>query len=210
MALKHHAATQFFFDFQAARGGCAPTTPGGRPFCEQTTHPREPDFSSVPRLGFEHDSGRFVHALSKQCQPAPERGRGGFRMGRTQPHGIAEHHRTALAPNFGFHPACVEWLFRASRPKRHQPAPRRAAHGAKSFAGPFHTKLWREHDFGGTFPRFGSRFLWSGRAVWIGVRPCARPGTGSKGLTEGGGGFRMLTDARFCSFDALLFFQFVT
>ena len=25
------------------------------------------------------------------------------------------------------------------------------------------------HDFGGTFPRFGSRFLWPGRAVWIGV-----------------------------------------
>ena len=77
---------------------------------------------------------------------------------------------------------------RARRPKQHQPAPRRPAHGQKGFAGPFHTKLWGEHDLGGTLPRFGSRLRWSGRAVWIGVRPCDRPGPGRRGAQRVVGG----------------------
>ena len=47
MALKHHAAPQFFWIL--GRDG-APTAPGGRPFCEPTTHGCEPDFQHNPRL----------------------------------------------------------------------------------------------------------------------------------------------------------------
>ena len=57
-------------------------------------------FASRPRAGeslisgcalptFRARFGQIGPSLSNQCRQAPERGRGGFRMGRTQPHGIA-------------------------------------------------------------------------------------------------------------------------
>ena len=142
MALKHHAAP-IFLDFGPARRDGAPTAPGGRPFCEPTTH-------GCPVL--EPDVGPIAPCLSNRCQPAPERGRGGFRMGRTQPHQIAGH-GPAAAPIFSTQPPVM--LSACSGPpgqKATQPAPRRAAHGQKGFAGPFHTKLRRAHDFGGHVP----------------------------------------------------------
>ena len=117
-------------------------------------------------------------------------------MGRTQPHGIVGQHGAAQPSDFWCSPPYVLPSLPGPPAKSSTAKP---AQGRKGCPGPLRTKLWRQHDFGGTSPTFGSRILWLARAVWIGVRPCDRPGPGLKGGTEDGGGFRMLTDARLCS-----------
>ena len=109
-------------------------------------------------------------------------------MGRTQPPKIAEHRGTALPSFFGVHPAYLLHSSPAPPAKSGPASSRRPTLGPKGFAGPFYTKLWRQHDFSGASPRFGSRLRWSGRAVWIGVRPCGRPGPGRRGAQRVVGG----------------------
>ena len=141
-----------FFGFWARPPGWCPDGPR-RPAVLRADHARmRARFSAQPPLVLEPDVGRIAPCLSNRCQPAPERGRGGFRMGRTQPHRIAGH-GPAAAPIFSTQPPVM--LSACSGPpgqKATQPAPRRAAHGQKGFAGPFHTKLRRAHDFGGHVP----------------------------------------------------------
>ena len=177
-----------FFGFGSRPGRVCPGDARRPPVLRPDHAPATVPFPSVPCLGFEHDSDRFAASLSKRCQPAPERGRGGFRMGRTQPPKIAKHHGTAPPSFFGVHPVYLLHTSSAAPAKSGPASSRRPAHGPKGFAGPFYTKLWRQHDFSGTFLTFGSRILWLGRAVWIGVRPCDRPGPGRRGAQRVVGG----------------------
>ena len=116
---------------------------------------------------------RFRASRPKRCQPAPERGPGGFRMGRTQPHGIAGHHGPAASPIFNVNPANDERLFRTRRPTAAQPAPRRPARGQRGLAERLRAELWRAHDFGGYVPRFGSKIRGLGRSLSVGGEPVA-------------------------------------
>ena len=157
MPLKHHAAPQFFWILKPLGEGAS----------------RRPSPVCVPRLGFEHDVGRIAPSLSNRCQQAPERGRGGFRMGRTQAHGVAGHRG---APCFCFaHPAG-------------QP---RARAGAKAWLRSFAPDCGERTISAGTSPRFGSRFLGFRRSVSIGGEPVAivacllRSALWGAGLVEG-------------------------
>ena len=140
MALKHHAAPQFFRISDPPRKGApGPRAPAAGRFA---IPPRigETSVSESPSLGFEHDFGRIAASLSNRCRPAPERGRGGFRMGRTQPHGIDEPHGTAPAPIFGVRPAycqeselaCCIWL-NDVRARPRKASPRRASSSSSPF-----------------------------------------------------------------------------
>ena len=93
-----------------------------------------------------------------------------------------------------FHPAC-----RARRPKAAQPGPHNAE---KAVPGRFAPNCGEGTISVGRSLGFGSRFQWPGRAVWIGVQPCGRPGPGRSGpqrLVGGLGCSLMLGDARLCS-----------
>ena len=68
MALKHHAAPQFFWILNPPGEGAPRRHPAAARFA---TRPRTSESPSVPRLGFEHESGQFAAALSNRCQPAP-------------------------------------------------------------------------------------------------------------------------------------------
>ena len=126
-----------FFGFWARPPGSCPDGPRQPAVLRAdhaTVHLR---FRAAPHLGFEHDFGRIAPPLSDRCQPAPERGRGGFRIGRTQPHGIAGHHGLAAVPIFNFTPAKVAPLFRARRRKATQPARERPREAKAALPGCF-------------------------------------------------------------------------
>ena len=158
MPLKHHAAPHFFWILKPLGEGAS----------------RRPSPACVPRLSFEHDVGRIAPSLSNRCQQAPERGRGGFRMGRTQAHGVARHR---CPPCFCF---------------AHLPgSPEKARAGAKAWLRSFAPDCGERTISAGTSPRFGSRFLGFRRSVSIGGEPVAivacllRSALWGAGLVEG-------------------------
>ena len=103
-------------------------------------------FRRVPRLGFEHDFGGIAPPLSNRCQPAPERGRGGFRMGRTQPHGISAYHAARVLLILEVRPAYVSHTPPGAPAKSGTARP---AHGQNGLAEPLRAKLWRGCNFVG-------------------------------------------------------------
>ena len=110
--------TPIFLGFGPARRDCAPDGPR-QPAVLRAEHARVR--APIFNMNAAHVERQF---RAGQRQPAPEPGRGGFRMGRTQPHGIAGHHGPAAAPIFNATPGYVERMFRARRAKAAQPAPR--------------------------------------------------------------------------------------
>ena len=178
-----------FSGFRSHPGRVCPDDPRRSPILRPDHTPAKVRFPSVPCLCFEHDSDRFAASLSiGASQPRNVVGEGLGWVERSHPKSPNITHRTTRR-RFS---ECTLPMFhtprRARRPKQHQPAPRRPTQRRKGRPGPLRTKLWRGHDFGGTFSRFGSRFLWPGRAVWIGVRPCGRPGPGRRGAQRVVGG----------------------
>ena len=105
-------------------------------------------------------------------------------MGRTQPHGIAGQHGAAQPSDFWCSPPYVSPSLPGPPAKSSTAKPAQRRTGCP---GPLRTKLWRQHDFSGTFLTFGSRILWLERAVRIVVRPCDRPGPGRRGAQRVGG-----------------------
>ena len=153
MALKHHAAPQFFWIWKPPGEGAPPTPLGGRRFCHSTTHGCNPRFSTQAPPALSGCSGPGGQNGASQPRNVVGEGLGWVEHSHPKSPNIIEPHRLHFS-------GCTLPMFhtprRARRPNQHQPAPRRPTQGRKSFAGPFHTKLWREHDFGGTSPRFGS------------------------------------------------------
>ena len=119
-----------------------------RPGKVRPHNPRQPPvlkarFPSVPRLGFEHDSGRFA-APVKTVPASPGTGRGGFRMGRTQAHGVTRH-----APCLRVaHPAGP------AGQKRHS-QPREGPRGGKGLVEEFAPDCAERTISAGTSRRFG-------------------------------------------------------
>ena len=114
-----------FFGFGSRPRKVRPDDPRRPPVLRPDHAPARARFPSVPCPGFEHDSGRFAAALSKRCQPAPERGRGGDRMGRTQAHGVT-------GPIVRVHPAYVSHTLPGPPAKSGTAIPEKARAGAKA------------------------------------------------------------------------------
>ena len=100
MALKRHAAPQFFgFCVRPAR--VRPDGPQALPVLRADHARARPSILSIdPAYAWR----LFRARRPKRCRQASERGPGGFRMGRAQPHGIVEHHEPAPAPIFNTTP----------------------------------------------------------------------------------------------------------
>ena len=144
--------TPIFLDFGPARRDRAPTAPGSRPFCEPTTLRSVSDFGLPPAWvlsTISAESPLTCRIGASQPRNVVGKGLGWVEHSHTESPGITP----AAAPIFSTQPPVM--LSACSGPagqKATQPAPRRAAHGQKGFAGPFHTKLRRAHDFGGHVP----------------------------------------------------------
>ena len=194
MALKHHAAPQFFWSLDSPREGAPRRAPAVSRFAARARIGETSSFEcSQPRPG-----ARFLAGSRRPCQNGAGQPRNGVRegLGWVEP-SRTESRGTTVPRNPPIFGATLHVsLILPGPPAKSSTA--RPAQRRKGRPGPLRTKLWRGHDFGETFPRFGSRFQWPGRAVWIGVRPCGRRDRVEQ-AHRGRWGFKMLTNARLCS-----------
>ena len=159
--------TPFFLEFGPAPGGCAPTRRAPTAGC----------FAAQPRIGETWVSkcsqprpgARFLAGLRRPCQNRAGQPRNVVREGLgwvERSHAESRATRCGATLRFFVQPSLLYVSLSLPGPPA-KSSTARPAQRRKGRPGALRTKLWRGHDFGGTLPRFGSRFC--GREVQCGL-----------------------------------------